>query len=329
MSTENLETPAIVEPVVEPVAPPAPPVEVEKRYEYQPTDEQGRPIGGKQVIVYKTEQELAEKLRDQNVKLIQKLREVTRKQRLGIEDKEAIPDDAERFESIVEFKPRQLSVAEKFQIAQDLSDPEKFEAARDRLLESAVGATADDLRKTLNQQQIVTMQLMARNNYDIFRRSNNNFYDCMDNAEVLTNWMLKKGLAPTVKNFGYAFSTLKEAGLLLEAPIVREEAPKPTAQPAAPAPVNTEANPQPPAAPESRITPVEQPQAKRQASVPSGLNSRVASASGVPVTETGKLTWAIIDRMPSEEYRRKLSDPKFRAQIAELEAETAARKNGQ
>ena len=83
-------------------APAAP--EPELRYEYQPTDEQGRPLGGKQVILYRTPDELAQKLSEQNTQLVRKLREVTRKQKLGIRD-DQVPADAARFEEIVEFKP--------------------------------------------------------------------------------------------------------------------------------------------------------------------------------------------------------------------------------
>ena len=38
---------------------------VEQRYEYQPVDETGRPIGGKQVIKYTTNEELVTKLQIQ------------------------------------------------------------------------------------------------------------------------------------------------------------------------------------------------------------------------------------------------------------------------
>jgi len=59
------------------------PPEPELRYEYQPTDAEGRSIGGKQVILYRTPDELAEKLRDQNISLVRKLRQVTKEARLG------------------------------------------------------------------------------------------------------------------------------------------------------------------------------------------------------------------------------------------------------
>ena len=307
--TNVLEVPAEV---IE--APPEP----ELRYEYQPTDAEGRSIGGKQVILYRTPDELAEKLRDQNISLVRKLRQVTKEARLG-RGEDSIPDDAERFAQPVDFQPKPLSAGERYAISQDLNDPEKFEAARDRLLESAIGASPEDLRKTLNQQQITTMQLLARHNAAIFMEKHPEFYSVTENLEVLTNWMIKNRLSPTVANFERANSTMTEAGLLLSPPIVREVAPVVNA------PENTVPNAEP-VAPVTRISDSAQPQQPSQpARVPSGLNSRVASNTGVQ-PNTGILTLADIDRMSSDEYKRRLlTDPKFSETVDKLEASRPAK----
>jgi hypothetical protein len=296
----------------------APLPEPELRYEYQPTDAEGRSIGGKQVILYRTPDELAEKLRDQNISLVRKLRQVTKEARLG-RGEDSIPDDAERFAQPVDFQPKPLSAGERYAISQDLNDPEKFEAARDRLLESAIGASPEDLRKTLNQQQITTMQLLARQNAAIFMEKHPEFYSVTENLEVLTNWMIKNRLSPTVANFERANSTMTEAGLLLSPPIVREVAP------VAQVPENTVPNAEP-VAPVTRISDSVQPQQPSQpARVPSGLNSRVASNTGVQ-PNTGALTLADIDRMSSDEYKRRLlTDPKFSENVDKLEATRPAK----
>ena len=52
---EVLET-GVGEAVVDPAILP------ELRYSFQPTDDEGRPLGAKQVIKYKTSEELADKL---------------------------------------------------------------------------------------------------------------------------------------------------------------------------------------------------------------------------------------------------------------------------
>src|ERR1700674_147032 len=53
---------------LETVVPPvAAPVELtDQRYEWQPTDEAGKPFGGKQVLIYKTHEELIQKFTEQN-----------------------------------------------------------------------------------------------------------------------------------------------------------------------------------------------------------------------------------------------------------------------
>jgi hypothetical protein len=291
------------------------PVEVpELTYRYQPTDESGRNIGGEQVIKYRTPEELADKMRDNSVHLIRKLRQVTKEARLG-RGEDSIPDDAERFAQPVDFQPKPLSAGERYAISQDLNDPEKFEAARDRLLESAIGASPEDLRRTLNQQQITTMQLLARQNAAIFMEKHPEFYSVTENLEVLTNWMIKNRLSPTVANFERANSTMQEAGLLLSPPIVREDAPK-TVQVVE----NTVPNAEP-VAPITRISDSDRPQQPSQPlRVPSGLNSRVASNTGVQ-PQIGALTLADIDRMSSDEYKRRLlTDPKFSEAVDKLEA---------
>jgi hypothetical protein len=332
-SAPEVEPVAVVpEPAPAPVVPPAPVELPELRFEYQPTDEQGRALGGKQVIKYKTHDELAEKLRDQNIQLVRKLREVTREARLGTI--EQLPDDVERFNQPIEFKPKELSVEERLELAQDLSDPAKFDQARDRLLESAVGHTPATLANILNQQQMQTMQLWAKENGRTFMEIHPEFNAVAENWNTVTNWMLKNRLAPTVKNFELAHSRLKDSGLILEAPIVREElkSAEPTVAIAAVAPaapsVSTAVNSQPPAAPDSRITTQEQPQPKRQLRVPSGLNSRTASATGI-ASEMPTLTLAEIDRMSSDDYKKRMRDPKFKDLVNKLEGERVARRQSQ
>lgn len=311
----------------------------EQRFEYQPQDEYGRPLGGKQVIVYKTPEELAQKMAKNHEMAIRQVRKLTREQRLGIAPQENIPDDAERFEGVVEFKPRELSAAERFEISQQLNDPEKFQDARDRLLESAVGVNPAKLTQTLNEQQLYILQSRARDNYVDFVNSGVDYYDHPENRKTITDWMFKNKLAPTVNNFNYAYSKLKEAELLVSASAVQQSTQPVVAAPAAPAPVaapavaptsavDPEANPQPSAAPATRIGSESQPQAKRQSHVPSGLNDRTSSSSGSPSTPANGLsmTLADIDKLTSEQYRRLMTDPAFRKHVEALDAEALKRR---
>lgn len=313
----------VPEPAPVPAAPVAP---VEKRYEYQPKDENGRPIGGIQVIKYTSEEDLREKLQNQNVELIRKLREVTRKQKLGIVDDE-IPSDAE-FAVVEQPKPRTLSAEERFQISQDINDPEKSVDAVNKLLEASVGYSTEQMRQIYSDMQFAKLQHQAFVNFQVFSQEEGGYLPTPENTKILTDWMFKKGLAPTVKNYHLAFSTLKGAGLLQEAPTVREvpqpppaPAPAPVAvQPAAPAaPVVTEPKPVVPAVNDSRIATPAPPQQERQpVRVPSGLNERTSSASGA--TSVGiSLTIAELEAMPADEMKKRLrTDPNFVALVNEL-----------
>jgi hypothetical protein len=321
----------------EPVAPapvaavpppePAPVAEApELVYEYQPMDEHNRPLGGKQVIKYRTPDELARKLTEQNVLLVRKLRQVTRENRLGINKDEA-PKSATRFTEI-EFKEKPLSAEERFQLTQDLNDPEKFASARDRLLESAVGVSPAELRRTLNDQNMTLLQMRAKENFITFTQQNEfatgDLTTDTENTQTLTDWMFKNKLAPTVENYELAYSHLRSAGLLNEAPVVQQV---PVPQPPAVVPVETVApKAQEPVVVESRIAPVEPVQPKRHSPVPSGLNDRVSSASGVSPTTASSVTLADIDKMSADEFKKAAKNPAFVALVNRLETEAITRR---
>jgi hypothetical protein len=327
--------PAVVESVV------VPPVPVQKRYEYQPVDEHNRSLGGRQVILYTTQDELVEKLQLQNVELIRKLRSVSRDARLG-RSKDDIAPEVERIEPLVNFAEKPLSAEDRFTISQQLNDPEKFESARDKLFESAVGVTPDILRKTLNETQMQTQQLMARQNAQEWLYQHPEFYQCQENIDTVVDYMVKNGLKPVVKNFEFAQTQMQEAGLLLSSPIVRE-APVPASVTPAPAPVVEAPKLQEPAPESVRINeiPVSQggtPPAviptveKRQSHAPSSLNNRISSSTGnnaSAASEIEKLTHADIERMPSDEYKRNLTNPAFAKHVNELEAKRPARPHPQ
>lgn len=303
--------------VVEPVAP------VLKRYEYQTHDEQGRPLGGKQVIEYTDEADLQKKWAAKEELLVRRLREVTRKQKLGIDDSPT-PADVQFLNTAVDLQEKTLSPEQVFDLTQKLNDPTTFVEARDQLLESAMGVSPTEFRNRYNEQQQLVLQLTVKANYDTFEKTHSKDFDPSgENKQVLTDWMLRKGLAPTVSNFEYALSTLKESGLILEAPTVREVTPVVTPAPALvaapePAPVSTEPKPVVPAVTETRISQSEQPQQTRQqARVPSGLNNTNASVSG-PTSVRTSLTVADFEKIPADELKKKLKDPSFAKLVNDL-----------
>jgi len=343
-ATEQVEqaVPVAVEPVVEPVEPVIPPVLVQKRYEYQPVDEHQRPLGGRQVILYNTQDELVEKLQAQNVELIRKLRSVSRDNRLGRTQKDEIAPEIERIQPLINFVEKPLSPEDRFTISQQLADPEQFESARDKLFESAIGVKPADLRDTLNRTQLQTEQLVARQNCQEWMYEHPEVYQCQENVNTVVDYMVKNGLKPTVKNFEFAQLQMQEAGLLLSSPIVREasvpepvtstpvalvvEAPK--LQEPAPEPVRINEIPVSQAEPSATVISTVE---KRQSQVPSSLNNRISSSTGNDATPSviEKLTYADIEKMPSDVYKKNLMNPMFAKHVNELEAKRPARPHPQ
>ena len=329
------ETPAEVAPVAAVPAPapapaPAPVVDEvpEKRYEWQPTDENDRPLGGRQVILYRTEQEKFDKVIAANNLLIRQLRKVNREKALG--STEDVPTDAERFQNVTEFKPRELSAEDRFKIAEGLTNPETFADARDQLIESAFGVTPAKLASTLNETQRFIIQQRAVENYIDFVNATG-VLDSMNNRQVLTGWLGKRNLAPTVANFQIALNQCRQSGLIEDAPVVQQVT-QPTPAPAPVAevpvvPVVTEPNPQAPVAATPGLGSQPQPQAKRHSHVPSGLNASIASAAGplAPV-EGSSVTLETIDKMPAEVFKQWMKVPANRALNERLEQEAATRR---
>ena len=298
----------------------------ELRYEYQPTDDSGKPIGGKQVVIYRTPDELADKLANNSVLLLRQLRKERREKAIGVPER---LDDAEKFQNVVEFKPRDLSADERFSISQGIANPETFADARDQLLESAFGVKPSVLAATLNDLQRREIQSRAVENYIEFVQTAG-FEDSMENRALVTGWLGTRNLAPTVANFVLAQRRLTEAGLLQEVPAVRQEpvptpTPAPVAAPVVVTPVEQEPKPQVPTTPQPALAAPES-QAKRHSHVPSGLTASIASPAGsLPVGGTS-VTLADIDKMPADDYKRKMKDPAFAKLVNQLEADAAARR---
>ena len=324
--TPNEPVEQVVEPVVaEPVAPvvetpveavtPMPEPEPEFVYEYQPKDEFNRPLGSPQVFKGKNAQEVLEKVAKAHQESIKMARELNRKLRLGIIDKEDLPEDAEVYTEGVKFTPQELTAEEKVQLSRDLLDPEKFDQASDRLFEAKMGANPKDIAKELAANRQEVAGLKAQSEAQRFVSANPSYYVCQENFETLTSWMVKEKLSPTYKNFQTAFDKLKAAGLLLEAPIVREEPQQAAPVAQVESPVNTQPEPEP----VSRITNNEpQSQPKRVARVASGLTRETASDAGTSNQST-KLTIEEVERMSSEAYKKKiLTDPAFAKAVNEL-----------
>jgi hypothetical protein len=293
MSEESTVQP-VVEPIVEkPVtAEPVAPEEKEFRFEYQPKDENGKALGGVQVVVAKNPEEALQKMADQNQELIRLSRKLKRDLRLGVVSQENIPDTAPRFhEGQYEFNPAPLSAEERLEIIRDINDPENFDKAAARIVKSQIG-DPEQIRGALSRAEQKIAAIEAQEQAKLFVQSTPQYYVCQENFLTLANWMIKNNLEPVKENYVLAFNTLHEAGLMIDRP-------EPTLSPVV----------------ETKSTPVVEKPATEPASarpVSSGLTRSQSSDNGVP-TKTG-YTPAEIDKMSADEYRDKILRPAFRAQ---------------
>jgi hypothetical protein len=307
----------------------------EQRYEYQPTDEEGRAIGARQVIKYRTQSELTEKLIEQNTLLIRKLRKETRNNRLGITENENIGENVPKLSDPVMFTPRELNDDQRVDIARRLMDPTTALDATSELLEAKLGAPIETIGKTLSEVQLENLRLRARVESNAFMLDNPEYFKCQENYEAITSWMIKNNLAPVKANFQLAYDTLKGLGVLIEGP-------KPV-QPVQPV-QETPVQPVAPVAPVQPVTLVQEPVRHIPFSLNNDNSSNVgSSASGNDIVYeliyggeyknvsgqqmlvgaqkkvlTGQ---AAIDAMPSEEYKKRLLHEKgFAEKVQALDA---------
>jgi hypothetical protein len=280
-------------PVV-PVADPAPVVEAPKEFifQYQPKDEEGKPLGAPQVIKATNPEEALEKMAAQNSELVKLNRKLNKDIRLGNIVQDEIPADAPRFNSAqYDFNPKPLTAEDRLQLTQDLNDPEKCDSAMDRLISARIG-DPEAIRQTLRQtrQEIATMHALAQ--AEAFVKSTPEYYGCEENKQTLGSWMIKNNLDPILKNFKLAFTTLgpQGANILKERPVPEAPKPAPVVEPQSePAPVVVAPRP-----------------------VSSGLTRTNSSDAGTPM-KTG-YSAAEIEKMSGEEYKQKVLIPQFRSQ---------------
>jgi hypothetical protein len=302
-----------------------------KQYRYQPTDESGRPIGGEQVIKYTTHEELAEKLRDQSILLIRKLRQETKKNRLGILEDETLPEDVQHFDAPASFNPRELSEEERYDIARKLIDPTTATEAAQALVESQIGAPLSSIGERFNRLEKDNVALKAQLEAEAFARETPDYYMCDENAQTLIAWIIRYQLAPTKANFKLAFNTLKDQDsfILGPAPVQKVEPIVETPVVQEPEPVIREQLPEPviPAVlPATGLT--------RENSSSDGPSPQVGNEIIYEYIKSGqhiKLSGLeAVRAMPGEEYKRRLlGDRNFGKIVDKLESEAqASRRRG-
>ena len=328
IETELTETP--VEEVVEVVEVPVVVEMPELSYTYQPKDEHGRAYGRPQVLKYRTQDELIEKLTDQNSNLVRELRKQTKKQRLGVLSEDSLPEGLAHIEEVVDFTPRELTADERYELSQDLVNPAKFSEATDRLFEATIGAKPAVLAKTISNMQMDNLRILAKTESDAFM-ANNNAYNigetpktdtaylkCNENFDTIRDYMIKHNLAPVRQNFQAAYEQLMKDELILtaadvapvKAPVVAPVVEEPIVEVVVEEPIVVE---------EPVIEPVA-PKVQPKPKVSTGLTRRSVSEQG-NVVKADKYTLQDINRMSSTAYKDKfLHEAGFRELVERLES---------
>lgn len=339
----------------------APAVPVELTFEYQPTDENDLPIGGKQVIKYTDPAELPFLLAKQNTLLVRKLREQQRKLRLGIVENDTIDDGAQRLPKSIELKSKTLTPEQRAQLSRDILDEDTFDKAITTVFETAIGVSADEFRKDYNELREDNQNLKAIREVEVFQAKNPDYIVCDENAHALVNWLVRYNLALTAANFQLAFNTLKEAGVLITTlsrvqnpsyvaavlPVeetivenldgVREEIPGLENEVIEPITIVED---HPALHEQAPVLPAAKPVSR----VPLSLNRNTSSGNEAPIAasvgdqlvykfvhpttkqETVYTGQKALDAMPSDEYKRRMKVPGFLALAQKIEAETETKR---
>ena len=263
---------AVLEPPAEVLAPApviVPVVELpEKVHEYQPTDKDGRPIGGLQRFKYRTSEELIDKLTQSNMHGRRKWQELSEEKILNSVE---VPADA-TVQGELAMRPV-LTAEERAaweEKKQDIATAAQAQYMLDR---------NDDRQVTNNlvRQNFENSVLLA---LESFKNRNRDYVPSKDNAMKVVGYVSRRGLDPTdVRNYQKAYDVLRESGLITSAnqlavPELATEAPSMREEKTAP-------NTQVPVVEPARISDVTPPQEKRPvAQISSGLSSADSISEG-------------------------------------------------
>lgn len=166
-------------------------------------------------------EDLANKLADAQLnasrKIVQQDTEVKTLRRRLLNQPEAGEGDPQGPQ--LEFKPRDLTADEEFQLSRELQNPATARAARRRMLEIELGAPLETIRQTLRQADLTPRQMQARDAAEGFMLAHPEYLPTEKNSGELFRYMTEKKMALTGTNFEIAYGALCAAGLLtLRAP---------------------------------------------------------------------------------------------------------------
>ncbi|HEV1286532.1 MAG TPA: hypothetical protein VNU44_14520 [Bryobacteraceae bacterium] len=270
---------------------------------------------GKQVFEADTAEELADKLADAQVNATRKIRdqdgELKRLRRAELNAPARGEDDPDG--PMPGFKPKDLSSDELFSIGQRLQNPATAVAALREAIEAGLGASMDEVRKTLRIARETPREFRGRDAAEQFLLNHPEFVPNAANQKAMFEYMEHpdRRMAVTVKNFEIAFGVLSAAGLLqLRKP---EAAGNGNGNGNGATPADSGAGtPEPPSTPRFASTSV----ATRGSGTPRG-----ETRSKMPTAEE-------IDKMSAREHAKWLTVPGFMQHEERVLAEQSRRRRG-
>jgi hypothetical protein len=177
------------------------------RYEWQPTLDDGTPIGGVQVVEDETYYGLIQKQADNYNHLYRKNRELLRKEKL--EGK--APDGAAMAPQPVSFQPRALTAEERYRLSRELHDPEKVDAALDLALEAKFGAKPKSVSDTVNSNASYAALLHAEQQAAAWKDMHPEYHASVKNNNDIVSWVKNRNMNITIENLDKALEDLLPA----------------------------------------------------------------------------------------------------------------------
>jgi hypothetical protein len=190
-----------------------------------------------------------------------------------------------------------LTSDQAFKLTNDLNDPSKAPAAVARIVEAHVGIPLKTLGNNATEESQQRIAEKCGEAAAAFVDQNPEYKFCPHNSGLMVNYIAQKNWDPTdINAYQRTYNDLRAMGLLaLNTAAAEEDQPE-----AAP--------------PATAVTSVTRPRVAAVTS--SGL--RAANGSATPVTRK-KMTRAELERMPANEYNRRLKEePGFRAAVDAL-----------
>jgi hypothetical protein len=156
-------------------------------FEYQPTDEQGNPIGNKTVIKGTSWEEIAKKQQDIQLQLVRAYHRL----------KTATPTKPKE-----KFTPKQLTADEEFQAGVELNDPAKARKAIRKLVDAEFGLT--ERQEEFDRKEAIMRHDLAAAAF--LRAHARDYFICQANNDLIEGYLTENGLDYTPENYEIAFA---------------------------------------------------------------------------------------------------------------------------